>query len=320
MDWSIYFLSGHDKFFSVKQNRLIDLCANPLQTINAHGHQKNQPNGFEESKKTIDILKQKDGLVSYYPTPIKYHHAAKKIDLDTRTPTSQEWKQLNQYRENDFNQLLKFSASQQARIVFVSIDKSMPIYFHETRSMSYLFSSMVPSSLVDIRKERDSLFFADSIDTWTKLGLTNIWDERERLALSQPLEAHPYAVDFAFEHYWLDCQTWLYDGKQEIKNILAWLELPMVPERLQKWISIYEAWQQIQFKSLRFQYNYKHIVDCIVNNWSYDIDLTFNQEIVIQHLLIHQHNLNLKTWQLEKFPSNTKDLHQLLEPNIHPLA
>ena len=321
MDWSIYFLSGHDKFFRIEQDSWIDLSRNPVQTINAHGHRKNHPDGLEESKKTIDILRQKDGLVSYYPTPIKFDHAAKKIGINTQSPTQGEWQQINKYREDDYNQLLKFSASQQAKIIFISINDSLPIYFHEIRSMNrFLFTPAVPNSLEDIRNERDNLFFKESVDTWSKLGLTNTWDIRERLALSEPLKnAHPYTIDFSFEHYWIDCQSWFYDGKQEIKNIMTWLELSIDSDRFDQWTSIYEAWQQIQLKTLRFQYNYQHIVDCVVNNWSYPIDLTFEQEVVIQHCLIYDHGLNLKTWQLEKFPNNTKDLHQLLEPNIHPL-
>jgi len=76
-------------------------------------------------------------------------------------------------------------------------------------------------------------------------------------------------------------------------------------------------WQKKQLDLLDFCYNQPHIVDAIVNNLYYEIDLTFDQEIIIQHCLIYQHGLNLKTWQLEKFPNNTQDLHKLLEPNIH---
>ena len=48
------------------------------------------------------------------------------------------------------------------------------------------------------------------------------------------------------------------------------------------------------------------VFDAIVHNWYYEIDnLTFEQEVIIQHCLIYQHGLNLKTRQLEKFPSNT---------------
>ena len=37
-------------------------------------------------------------------------------------------------------------------------------------------------------------------------------------------------------------------------------------------------------------------------------------------MIIYKHNLGLKTWQLEKFPANTQDLHTLLESNtLHNL-
>ena len=45
-------------------------------------------------------------------------------------------------------------------------------------------------------------------------------------------------------------------------------------------------------------------------------NLDIFQEAAIQRELLYKHNLNLKIWQLEKF-KNTKQLHNLLEPNIH---
>ena len=322
MDWSIHFLSGQNKFFQIKENNWIDLSMNPVQTKNAHGHQKNHPFGLDESKKTIETLLQQDALVSYYPIFLYPDKIAKKLGIYSPSLTTKEWQQIHDYQENDYNQLLKFSASQQAKIIFISIDNSLPIYFREVRGMGrFMFNRNASNSLGDLRNEKDLLFFKDSTDTWSRLGLTDIWDVRERLALSQPIEnINPYNIDFSFDHYWLDCQTWWYNGKQEIKNIMSWLDLPLDADRFGQWVPIYEAWQQIQFKILQFQYNYKHIVDCIVNNWSYKIDLSFEQEVIIQRCLIHDHKLNLKTWQLEKFPNNTQDLHRLLEPNIHPLT
>jgi len=49
-------------------------------------------------------------------------------------------------------------------------------------------------------------------------------------------------------------------------------------------------------------------------------ELNLNQEASIQHVLIYKYDLNLKTWGLEKFPNNTKKLHELLEPNIHKIT
>ena len=86
------------------------------------------------------------------------------------------------------------------------------------------------------------------------------------------------------------------------------------------WVDVYHNWQEMQLNILEFNINFDHIMNAIVNNWYYEIgDLTFEQEIIIQHCLIYQHGLNLKTWQLEKFPANAQDLHKLLEPNIHVL-
>ena len=283
---------------------------------------KNHPGGLDNTKKFIEILLQQNSLTSYYPYPLHYDLIAQKLGIDLRLLTSDDWKFMSEYQNNDFNQLLKFSDQQQAKIIFISLNDQLPMYSKTIRSTDrMMYSTNKPMSSDDLRNETDLLFFKDSIETWSKLGLNNIWDTRERLALSYPLkDTRQQSVDFSFDHYWLDCQSWWYNGKQEIKNIMNWLELSIETDRYNQWIPIYEVWQQIQLNAIQFQWNYKHIVECVVNNWSYDIDLTFEQEVVIQHCMIYEHGLNLKTWQLEKFPNNTQDLHQLLEPNIHPLA
>jgi len=174
----------------------------------------------------------------------------------------------------------------------------------------------------EMYNELDSVFFNQSIKSWNQQGLTNIWDIRERRALQSNLidinhNIGKITVDFSFEHYWMDCRSWWFDGVDIIQDIITWLNLIIDHDRFQQWLPIYYAWQKIQSKHLRFQFSYQHIIDSIVNNWSYPIDLTFDEEVFIQHCLIYQHNLNLKTWQLTKFPNNTQHLHKLLEPNIH---
>ena len=99
---------------------------------------------------------------------------------------------------------------------------------------------------------------------------------------------------------------------------MKYLDLDIVPERLSAWIPVYRRWQSIQSRSLKFAINLPYIIDAIVNNWYYELDdLSFEQEVIIQHFLIYKHNLNLKTWKLSKFPDNTQQLHDLLEANIH---
>jgi hypothetical protein len=61
------------------------------------------------------------------------------------------------------------------------------------------------------------------------------------------------------------------------------------------------------------------IINLIIEGRPMDLkrfDLDVLQESVIQHFLLYKHNLNLKTFGLEKF-ENTLQLHNLLEPNVY---
>ena len=321
MDWSIHFLSGNDTIFNAKKNDWIKLTLNPLKNNNAHGHLKNHPSGAKETKKVVELLEKQNGLLSYYPFPLHHDQAAKSIEITKDIPTDSDWTAIHEYQNKDYNNILKFSCSRGAKVIFVSLDDSLILYQSLKRTLDKLiYTDRAAESIEEIRNQIDSLFFGESVKKWNELGLTDIWDKRERLALStRPLLSKKWNVDLDFEHYWIDSQTWWYDGKRKIQDLMKWLEVDIDQDRYKQWIPIYEQWQGVQLKVLDFQFNYKHIVESIINNWSFNIDLTFDQEVIIQHCLIYQHGLNLKTWKLEKFPNNTKELHKLLEPNTHPL-
>ena len=98
------------------------------------------------------------------------------------------------------------------------------------------------------------------------------------------------------------------------------LAIPLQWDRWDHWQTVYQNWQQINYRCVKFQYELDHIVEAIVNNWSYPLlELSFLQEVMIQHELLYKHGLNIKNWQLERFPDNTQKLHQLLEINHHQL-
>lgn len=316
LDWSIHFLSGQNDFFSTTFG-WIPLIKNPLTKSNAHGHLKNHPSGLHKTKNVIALLQAQNKLTSFYPINWDITQIATHLNINAKTMSPEQWKSIQDYQLNDYNQLLQESYSQGAKVIFISLNENLPLYTKSARLLHrMLFEDRRPESLEDQRKEYDQIFFKDS-----KVQLTNIWDIRERRALaSNVIKYTPAKVDLSFKHYWLDAQNLWYNGEREIEKIMQWTELPMISERFDTWKTIYHDWQKIQIDAVQFQYNYKHIVESIVNNWSYPIDLTFDQEVVIQHCLIYQYGVNLKTWQLEKFPNNTKELHKLLEPNIHPLG
>jgi len=319
LDWSVHFLTGQTEFYNFIDG-WIPLSQNPLTNINAHGHKKNHFCGSAEIEKLLLTLNQPNRLVSLYPHPGHPKTIAKKLNIETDTMSHAQWMSMLDYAAADYNQMIQMCNANSAKIIFVSLSNHMSVYADTIRSLEGVpFGDAVPS-VDNIRNSVDNVFFKDSITAWQKLGLTDVWDIRERCALkTNVLDWKPRLVDLNFEHYWIDAQNLWHNGEREIPKIIQWLGLSVDQERFNSWLAIYREWQKIQLDALQFQYNCQHIVDSIINNWWYPIDLTFDQEVIIQHFLIFDHGMNLKTWQLEKFPNNTQELHKLLEPNIHPL-
>ena len=315
LDWSINFLAGQNKFFNYKLG-WHDLTHDPITKATAHGHRKNHPNGFAETQRCVEQLQQHTDFASLYPTLQHLNQLAAEHGLSLSGISQSDWEHLYKLWYQDYCDSLHWLAAQGAKIIYVELNKSLPLYLIQTRSNYNLMTGRDAVDADEIRHGTDLMFFNANVNKWD--NPTTTWDWRERLALNQrPFSYEPQNIDLSFQHLWLDSQELWFNGRNKMLDILAWLEIPITQSRLPQWYKMFDQWQHLQFQAVEFQFQYQHIVNAIVNNWNYAIDLTFDQEVVIQHCLIYQHNLNLKTWQLEKFPKNTKDLHQLLEPNIH---
>jgi hypothetical protein len=199
---------------------------------------------------------------------------------------------------------------------------SLPLYFLQSRSGVLPFADKFSNGTQDqIRERLDFLFFKQSQQDWQNLGLNNVWDQRERRALDiRPFDIQNFDVNLPPTALTINAQDLWYHGDVEMIKILEYCQLPVDSTKLDQWHSVYHAWRKIQLDTLSFQTSYQDILKAIVNGYHLPIELTFDQEIVIQHCLIYQYNLNLKTWGLEKFPNNAFELHQLLEPNIHKVS
>jgi hypothetical protein len=149
---------------------------------------------------------------------------------------------------------------------------------------------------------------------------------RERQALdTRPLVKHSNEIaawcDFSKPHFRAGiCDLW-HRGIKLLDQIMTYLDIPIDPDRLTQWIPIYHEWAQKPLALMQFGDSFDDTIKCIINGWYKELpEFSFEQEVMIQHALIYKHNLNLKTWQLEKFPRNAIDLHRLLEPNLHVLV
>jgi hypothetical protein len=306
-------------------NKWIELNHNPLTKINAHGHRKNHPMGYASTKFVFDRLSTTgpDSVCSAYPSKLHLDSVADKIGVPVsqlHDPKVQS--QVKQYILEDYNKILDLCERSEIALIFVAQDSKTALYHQNVRSLDrFATKPRRAESEQDLINENQEVFFKESLERWNELNLTQIWDVRERMALTgRPFDTDAdLKINLQHPHLWVNCQDLWTRTAVTIKRMMDYLELSIVPDRWQSWLPICDVWQQKQLSLLEFSFNQPHIVDAIINNWHYEIDLTFQQEVIIQHCLIHQHGLNLKTWQLEKFPNNTKDLHKLLEPNIHPL-
>jgi hypothetical protein len=107
-----------------------------------------------------------------------------------------------------------------------------------------------------------------------------------------------------------------------MQDLFDYLEIKIDNERIVYWNTVYLSWRKIHYNRLNFLWCFDKIINYILNDYYMDLTrlkLDIIQEAYIQHELIYKHNLNLKTWQLEKF-TNTQQLHSLLELNTHPLG
>lgn len=329
LDWSVLYLSGQTEFYSFLDQDYIPLVSNPVSQINAHGHKKNHLGGTERNAQAIEkFLKQHNGLLTLYPWPLHPRDAAKHygMDIETMTLSNDIIEKFRDFTAQDFRSLWLHLYSMQSKIVYVEDDPTLSMAHIDLRSSDGGFKNHKASTLEQLDTEFQETFYADSLKTWHDLGLTNVWDERERRALD--FRQHPdftqtnqQVMPFDLPHLRITTAELWTQGDWVIKKVMDFCELEIDDTRWNHWLSVYREWQKIFQQRILFCYRLPLILKAIVNNWYYDIgNLTFMQEVVIQHLLIYQHNLNLKTWELAKFPQNAQDLHKLLEANIHPVS
>lgn len=325
VDWSIHYLSGKDQYYSFAQQQWIPLVSNPLTEQNAHGHDRNHPSGIEDLTRMIQQAKNMpdDKLYSMYPCTAESDHVRKKLKINLDELDEKEFKQIEQdWHADEFSRIFDHCATH-AQVIFI----------HDSESVKWIrpFNYQRIVSNVDLDEQaeiefRKQSFYKKSINHWKSIGLENIWDVRERQALdSRPLFMPANFIaercDFSKPHFRASvCDLW-HRGVVLFEQIMTYLDLPVDPDRLHSWIPIYHKWAQKPLALMAFGDSFNDTIKCIVNGWYKQLpELTFDQEVMIQHALIYQHNLNLKTWQLEKFPNNTIDLHRLLEPNTHKLV
>ena len=308
LSWSLHYLSGHTRSFHGKSNAWFPLPKNQLTNINSHNFKTNDIKVYSEFQPCIDNLINADSNefhTIYFHNLIEYPWSndfldTKKIINDTVLITDKIILLTNQPKNSVLDQSYRRRAT--------------GISFHNPK--------IIKVSDEDQLNEYIDYFFKDSKEKWKHL--TDQWDLREFLALNMPdgFQHISKFFDLTTEHYDIDYLEWVNSGDLLIKDIFKYFDMKIDKNRFSEWNEIYQHWKTLHYNRLNFLYAFDKIINYILNNYYMDLtrfDLDVIQEAFIQRELIYKHNLNLKTFQLEKF-INTQQLHNLLEPNIHPLG
>jgi len=335
LDWSLHYLSGKNNYYNAKLDKNISLVSNPLslydknsKKFNAHAHKKNYAGGEKEVKDFVRKVEQQikkvesedfSNMYSVYFAGKHFSNIVEDMeyDIDKLSECKKCLDKVENYFYKDYKICVDFLHDCGIPIIYIDNSKH---YFFDIRQTDTFFASGKQLDEPDLNKIFDEYmhtFFSDSLEI---IDEKNIWDVREILALS----IRPYnnrfkeKIGFSFPYYHIDFRCWWFDPISSVVDIADFLEIKIDNSRWEKWKDVCLQWKDNHVHYLNFYFSLDHIIDSIINGWYYELsNLSLQEEAIIQHMLIYKHNLNLKTWQLKKFPPNTQDLHELLEDNIH---
>jgi hypothetical protein len=330
IDWSLHWLAGKTQNFLIERNKWYDLTPNPLtNSVNAHSHEKNHPAGLEGTRSQLENFDSSmfvsDDILSMYPTPSRYADSLPLLGISARDLHNPQTRaQFVDHYKRNYVQMLEYLYSKNAHVILVAVDPiAVGVQWSNRGQTSLLAPAETKFSItqLDVAKEVLDIYCPNWLNG---IDSNEIWDVREQIALN----LRPFGTELIlpgltlpFPYLWINCLDFWFDPASTMQKIFQFVELEIDSQRYTQWLPVMQEWKKIHHNEMAFWWALPQIVRSIINgHWYVLPELTLFQEAVIQHCLIYQHNKNLKTWQLVKFPSNTRDLTVLLEPNHHCLS
>ena len=312
LSWSLEYLAGHTNSYSTAKKTYLQLVDNPVQEHNAHAY---EPNQYLSSEDVIAAITELSSLPSSYgrKMEVMYIHSF--------------YYYLDKHK--DWFIALNAVMNSDRPVILVKTPKPYVLYqgLYTKRAAGTLKREKRQGKTLSTQEENINEFFADAKRTWNELNLTNIYDNREFIALNfRPFDFNEQAnivntlhnkdnvLNLLAIDVWQNLDNTIYD-------IMNYIQVDIKSDRYALWLDVYNQWKTLHTKRVMWCWYYDQIIEYILNGYSMDLtrfDLDIYQEATIQHTMMFKYNLNFKTFELNKF-TNTKQLHDLLEPNIHSL-
>lgn len=324
VNWSTYYLAGKNYYLTRENNYKSLILPDQVdyQLKNFHHHRTARANGYAS---VIDFLgadhqnPHTDMINLYLVSPPLFEHQPTTIEEKSQGLLSENINKRHKNRVHEMSKALDYVQEHGCPVIMCRYhDDDFLSVFYNDRSPTSLIDGRCFDTIDDARNEWESVFFAEAGQYFDD----NIWDRREKMALTIRPWSGIRSMDQSFNtvrpHLMYNTDDIWNDLPNVILEIIDFIGSEMQAQRWDAWLAVYNHWRRLHDQS--FSRNFKLIVDSIVNNRYMSLkryNMTFYKEVLIQHALIFHYNLNLKTWQLSRFPDNTQDLHSLLETNIH---
>ena len=209
LTWSIHYLRGDVNYFLAEKSKEICLIDNPLTSKNAHNFIPNQPNSGVD-RGLQKLYQMHDQLKTASNNSIIYLH-----EFDNK---------------NDTITGVNFLSIHTDKLILVT-SKKYPLYHckYTRRSGSWICSNKFSTDTDVIYKSFVTKFFLKSYEQFQDAGLTDVWDQREFIALN----FDPYAIasiedffDCTNSHYVLDiAEFYNWFGYESDKNGNIYFEI-----------------------------------------------------------------------------------------------
>ncbi len=310
LSWSLEYLAGHTNSYSTSKKTYLPLIDNPVQEREAHLF---KPNQYDSSRAVIKAIDELSNL------PDKHDRKMEVMYIHSN----------NYHADKHKDWFISINAvlNSERPVILVRTPKPYVLYHGLNEKRAFGGFEKGRKYKVSTQEKNIDEFFKDAKRTWNELNLTNIYDNREFIALNfRPFDFNEQAnivdtlhnkdnvLNLLAIDVWQNLDNTIYD-------IMNYIQVDIKSDRYALWLDVYSQWKTLHTKRVMWCWYYDQIIEYILNGYSMDLtrfDLDIYQEATIKHTMMFKYNLNFKTFELTKF-TNTKQLHDLLEPNIHLL-
>lgn len=282
LDWSLYYLTGRDKFWNMKFGWQ-DLLTDPTTGRNAHLHLKNHPKGSYDLLEFLDKAKELDSDQLITVHPFSSHETGL----------------------GEFTAVIQTCLENDVRLIMMRQTKPYPYFASERNEITdeeelETLRQRIGYAKANRKTIRDQMSFRLINNSNDFIDNVNYFHTR---------------FDSKLDYVMTD-QQWANDTEKVMLEVIDSLKLEIRKDRLESWRLIRNKWRQNYGRLIDwYEKDLAKVVDAILQGKDLDLDpygITLAKEIVIMAHLLNNHKKRL--WLPDNnFPKNTKILNGFLK-------